>query len=369
MKTLYEDETYGQHLKRRQMRQTVMLGFSDGSKDGGYLMGNWSIYKAKEMITELSRKYQVDVIFFDGRGGPPSRGGGKTNRFYASMGKNIAQKEIQLTIQGQTISSNFGTIASAQYNMEGLVHAGIFNDLFSNKNITLQAGEEQLMEELAEISLEAYTNLKEHPQFLDYLTEISPLRFYADANIGSRPATRSSLQNLEDLRAIPFVGAWTQLKQNIAGFYGLGAALAEMEKRGKWTALLKLYQHSLFFKTIMDNGEMSMLKCFFSLTAYLEQDKKFSDIWCTIRDEYEQTKKYVLMLSGNAELMEDYPADRLSILTREHIVLPLVTIQQYAIMQMRASQSKPIEKSHQEGLEKLVIRSSFGIINAGRNSV
>jgi phosphoenolpyruvate carboxylase len=351
------------------MRQTVMLGFSDGSKDGGYLMGNWSIYKAKEMITELSRNYQVDVIFFDGRGGPPSRGGGKTNRFYASMGKNIAQKEIQVTIQGQTISSNFGTVASAQYNMEGLVHAGIFNELFSNRNITLQAGEEKLMEALADISLDAYTNLKEHPQFLDYLTEISPLRFYAEANIGSRPASRSNLQNLDDLRAIPFVGAWTQLKQNIAGFFGVGAALAELEKKGKWTHLQKMYEHSLYFKTILDNAEMSMLKCFFPLTAYLENDKKFSNIWCTIRDEYEQTKKYVLMLSGKAELMEDYPADRLSILTREHIILPLVTIQQYAIMQLRASQGSVLEKTQQEGLEKLVIRSSFGIINAGRNSV
>jgi phosphoenolpyruvate carboxylase len=369
MKTLYEDKTYGQHLKRRNMRQTVMLGFSDGSKDGGYLMGNWSIYKAKEMITELSRNYQVDVIFFDGRGGPPSRGGGKTNRFYASMGKNIAQKEIQVTIQGQTISSNFGTVASAQYNMEGLVHAGIFNELFSNKNITLQAGEEKLMEALADISLEAYTNLKEHPQFLDYLTEISPLRFYAEANIGSRPASRSNLQNLDDLRAIPFVGAWTQLKQNIAGFFGVGAALAELEKKGKWAHLQKMYEHSLYFKTILDNAEMSMLKCFFPLTAYLENDKKFSNIWCTIRDEYELTKKYVLMLSGKAELMEDYPADRLSILTREHIILPLVTIQQYAIMQLRASQGSVLEKTQQEGLEKLVIRSSFGIINAGRNSV
>jgi len=369
MKTLYEDETYSRHLKMRNMRQTIMLGFSDGSKDGGYMMGNWSIYKAKETITALSRKHQIDVVFFDGRGGPPSRGGGKTNRFYASMGKNIAQKEIQVTIQGQTISSNFGTVASAQYNMEGLVHAGIFNELFSEKSITLQAGEEQLMQELATISLDAYTNLKEHPQFLDYLTEISPLRFYAEANIGSRPATRSSLQNLDDLRAIPFVGAWTQLKQNIAGFFGLGSALAEMEKRGKWPALQKLYSHSLFFKTLMDNGEMSMLKCFFPLTAHLENDKKFSDIWCRIRDEFEQTKKYVLMLAGKAELMEDYPADRLSILTREHIILPLVTIQQYAIMQLRYSQGNPIEKNHQDGLEKLVIRSSFGIINAGRNSV
>ena len=122
-----------------------MLGFSDGTKDGGYLMANWSIYKAKEELTEISKEYGIDVVFFDGRGGPPARGGGKTNKFYASMGKNIANKEIQLTIQGQTVSSNFGTVDSAQYNIEQLLNAGISNDLFSKKELTLNCDEEQLI--------------------------------------------------------------------------------------------------------------------------------------------------------------------------------------------------------------------------------
>ncbi len=106
MKTLYTDPAYKKHLELRNNCQTIMLGFSDGTKDGGYLMANWSIYKAKEKLTKISREYKVDVVFFDGRGGPPSRGGGKTHRFYASMGHSISNKEIQLTIQGQTVSSN-----------------------------------------------------------------------------------------------------------------------------------------------------------------------------------------------------------------------------------------------------------------------
>src|SRR5580704_1594963 len=129
--------------------QTIMVGFSDGTKDGGYLMANWAIYKAKEELTTISKEYGIDVVFFDGRGGPPARGGGKTHRFYASMGKNISNKEIQLTIQGQTVSSNFGTIDTAQFNIEQLIHAGISNDLFSDKEVTLRADEEVLMQELA----------------------------------------------------------------------------------------------------------------------------------------------------------------------------------------------------------------------------
>ncbi|MEI8060461.1 MAG: phosphoenolpyruvate carboxylase, partial [Ferruginibacter sp.] len=118
MQTLYNNKAYKQHLQLRNNRQTIMLGFSDGTKDGGYLMANYSIYKAKEALTKISKLHHIDVVFFDGRGGPPARGGGKTHQFYASMGKNISNKEIQLTIQGQTVSSNFGTIDSAQYNIE-----------------------------------------------------------------------------------------------------------------------------------------------------------------------------------------------------------------------------------------------------------
>src|SRR6185295_16450919 len=171
MKELYENKTYREHIQQRNNRQTIMLGFSDGTKDGGYLMANWSIYKAKEELTSISRQYEIDVVFFDGRGGPPARGGGKTHKFYASMGKNISNKEIQLTIQGQTVSSNFGTIDAAQYNIEQLIHAGISNDLFSNRHITLQEEEEALLQELANESFKKYSSLKNHPYFADYLAQ------------------------------------------------------------------------------------------------------------------------------------------------------------------------------------------------------
>ena len=113
-----------------------MLGFSDGTKDGGYLMANWSIYKAKDELTNISKQFGIEVIFFDGRGGPPARGGGKTHKFYASMGENISDRAIELTVQGQTVSSNFGTIQAAQFNIEQLIHAGIYTHLFNQKTET-----------------------------------------------------------------------------------------------------------------------------------------------------------------------------------------------------------------------------------------
>jgi phosphoenolpyruvate carboxylase len=370
MQTLYENEAYKKHLQQRHNKQTIMLGFSDGTKDGGYLMANFGIYKAKEALTKMAKQYEIDVVFFDGRGGPPARGGGKTHQFYASMGKNISSKEIQLTVQGQTVSSSFGTIDAAQYNIEQLIHAGISNELFSNNTVTLQQTEEDLLKQLSQKSFDAYIELKNHPDFLDYLSQTSPVRFYSETNIASRPSKRNSGSqlSLKDLRAIPFVGAWAQIKQNVTGYYGVGTALAAMEKEGKFALAKELYANSLFFRTLMDNCEMAMKKCFFALTEYLSNDKKFGEIWNKIYEEFELTKKYVLQLSGRNELMGNYPVDILSINMREKIVLPLLTIQQYAINKIREMEAQFITTPAKETFEKLVIRSSFGIINAGRNS-
>ncbi len=366
MKKLYSNKIYKQHLKLRNNTQTIMLGFSDGTKDGGYLMANWSIYKAKEELTSISKNFGVDTIFFDGRGGPPARGGGKTHRFYASMGHDISNKEIQLTVQGQTVSSNFGTISSAQFNIEQLIHAGISNELFSSKENTLSRSEERLLKQLSEDSYDAYLELKNNPAFVDYLATISPLRFYSETNIGSRPTKRgkTSTLALKDLRAIPFVGAFSQVKQNVTGYYGVGTALQKAESYGKWKTIQQLYKDSLFFKTLIDNCEMAMMKCFFPLTQYLADNPHYGKLWNMMYDEYKLTLQYLQKLTGNEELMVDYPVESSSIHMRERIVLPLVTIQQYALMQLRSNNNSQLKEKY----EKLAMRCSFGIINAGRNS-
>jgi phosphoenolpyruvate carboxylase len=370
MAELYSNENYKQHLERRKNKQTVMLGFSDGTKDGGYLMANWSIYKAKERVTEISKKFSVDVIFFDGRGGPPARGGGKTHKFYASMGNNIANNEIQLTVQGQTVSSNFGTIDAAQYNIEQLIHAGISNELFTKRIDKLDKKTEELIQLLADTSFEAYKDLKNDPCFLSYLNKVSPLQFYADTNIGSRPAKRggSSRLTLKDLRAIPFVGSWSQIKQNVTGYYGVGTALQKLKELDRFAEVKEIYRQSLYFRTMIDNCEMAMKKCFFPLTSFLSNDPDYGEIWEKIYQEYELTKKYIFLLNGKSELMADYPVEQLSIQMRERIVLPLTTIQQYAITRVREIEKSGSSSDLKDSFSKLAMRCSFGIINAGRNS-
>jgi phosphoenolpyruvate carboxylase len=370
MHLLYSHPVYSKHLSKRKNKQTIMLGFSDGTKDGGYLMANWSIYKAKEELSAVAKQYNIDVVFFDGRGGPPARGGGKTHKFYASMGKHISGNEIQLTVQGQTVSSNYGTIDAAQYNMEQLINAGITNQLYNSHKTILTEPEEKLLYQLASVSYEKYKSLKDHPGFMEYLSHVSPLRFYSDTNIGSRPAKRSSGSklSLKDLRAIPYVGSWAQLKQNVTGYYGVGTALKQMQEQGHWSELKELYNQSLFIRTLLGNCEMALQKCFFPLTAYLMNHPLYGEIWNLIHDEYQLTKQMVLQLSGHRELMEEYPVEQHSVQMRERIVLPLLTIQQYAITQSRELQEKLIASPLQPVYEKLTMRCSFGIINAARNS-
>ena len=368
MRTIYTNQTYRAHVAQRKNKQTIMLGFSDGTKDGGYLMANWGIFKAKEALTKISREFGIEVIFFDGRGGPPARGGGKTHQFYASLGPTIEDKEIQLTVQGQTISSNFGTLNSSQYNLEQLLSSGIKNEVFTKDQ--LNDAHRTIIDDLAATSYKTYVDFKNHPQFLPYLEEMSTLKYYAKTNIGSRPSKRSSSANLDfsALRAIPFVGSWSQLKQNVPGFFGVGTALKKYEDADRFDEVIEFYNASDFFKTLLENSMMSLTKSFFGLTAYMAEDPVYGDFWKLIFEEYNTTKRLLLKLSGQTQLMENFPEGKASIAVRECIVLPLLTIQQYALKKIQELQKESGSTEELAVFEKMVTRSLFGNINASRNS-
>lgn len=371
MAELYNSPGYKKHLKLRGNKQVVMLGFSDGTKDGGYLKANWAIYLAKERLTEISRKNNIKIIFFDGRGGPPARGGGKTHQFYASLGPDIESEEIQLTIQGQTISSNFGTIDSSQYNLEQLISSGISNQILEGSKNRLSPEEKILLNDLADLSYRAYEDFKNNPKFLPYLENVSTLNYYSKTNIGSRPSKRGKSSELvfTDLRAIPFVGSWSQLKQNVPGFYGVGAALKKYEENGRFEELIALYNNSKFFRSLIENSMMAMKKSNFDLTRYMKDDPEYGDFWQLIYDEFMTAKRLTLKLANHRELMENYPEGKASVEIRESIVLPLLTIQQNALMrlnELRGEQKK--NEKLIEVYETIVTRSLFGNINASRNS-
>jgi phosphoenolpyruvate carboxylase len=207
--------------------------------------------------------------------------------------------------------------------------------------------------------------LREHPLFLEYLEKLSPLRLLSKINISSRPTKRNtdSSLRLEDLRAISFVTSWSQLKQNIPGFYGVGTALKKIKDDGKWEEAKALYYKSGFFKTMLDNCAMSMSKSDFRVTAYIHEDKKFGAFWQLLKDEFELTRAMLLELTESQVLMEEYPVEKRSIAVRERIVLPLVIVQHYALQCLNNKKDEELNDIY----NKLVIRTVYGIVNAGRN--
>ena len=363
MRRLFALPEYQAHLENRKKKQTIMLGFSDGTKDGGYLKANWSILKTKETLSEVCDENGIAAIFFDGRGGPPARGGGKTHRFYAAQTNKVANNEIQLTIQGQTITSTYGTKEQFIYNSEQLLTAGLSNVIL-DKEITISDTDRKLVEELSDISFKKYDDLKHHNKFMPYLENMSTLKYYTKANIGSRPGKRGNKAKLElsDLRAISFVGSWSQLKQNVPGYYGIGTALKALEDNGRFDEAKKLYEEVPFFQALMMNSMMSLSKCYFELTSYMKEDKEYGDFWGILHAEYELSKSMLLKLSGMKILMEKEAISRESIKIRENIVLPLLVIQQYALQKIGAG------TEFMEEYEKIVTRSLYGNINASRNS-
>ena len=370
MENVYSNKLYREHIIRRDNIQTIMLGFSDGTKDGGYLTANWSILKAKESLTKVSRKFGIKVLFFDGRGGPPARGGGNTHQFYSSLGDFIESDEIQLTVQGQTISSNFGTIKSSQYNMEQLISSGIKNRILSNSEV-FNKKNRKTIEKLSSISYNSYKDFKSHPSFIPYLEKMSTIKYYSKTNIGSRPSKRGvkgEAFNFDKLRAIPFVGSWNQLKQNVPGFYGLGTSINYFYKNNKIKDVKLLYEEVPFFRALVSNSMMSLTKSFFELTSYMSKDEEFGEFWKIIHDEYILTKKMLLKISNFKELMENEPANKLSIQTRENVVMPLITIQQYALQIVKEIESGEMDNLEKPIFEKMITRSLYGNINASRNS-
>lgn len=365
MKQLYENKYYSAHLKSRNNTQTIMLGYSDGTKDGGYLTANWAIYQAKASLAKLSDEYSVNYIFFDGRGGPPSRGGGNTHKFYRALVGTIPQQELQLTLQGQTISTNFGTLAAAHYHVAQLYTAGLAT---SDQPIIAMSHEDtSLLDALSASSSESYQNLIHHPKFIPFLENMTPLNYFGELNIASRPPRRDKKGplNLDNCRAITYVSSWSQMKINVPGFYGFGTALQKMIDQGRFLELQNLYKRNLYFHTLVENAMQSLLKNFLPLTHYLSKDSEYGEFLKMLAVEAKLTEAMLLKITEQPYLLADDPKIRTSIQIRESIVLPLQIIQQAILMKLRASD---LSKDQREVYKKLLLKTLPINLNASRNS-
>ena len=368
---LLQSPAYREVLDAREQRQVVMMGFSVGTKDGGYLTANWSIRRAKRRLTKLGRSQGVRMIFFDGRGGPPARGGGNTHRFYRSRDAHIEQWETQLTIQGQTISSNFGSPEMACYHVEQLFTANIENLLSPTQGEDPAPEFVPLIDELSTLSFEAYGKLRDNPALITFLSESSPLPLFDHLTNASRPVSRrvSQTLDLESLRAIPLVATWSVLKIQISGFYGLGSALEQVIDSGREEDLRRLYRHSRFFRALVDNTAMSVVKSRFDITAHLERDERFRTLWRQVRDEAFRVERSILRITGQPWLLANDPLVRASIRYREEIILPLLVIVHDAFARYNADLREGKANSERAAqARRMALKGIAAVINATRNA-
>lgn len=297
----------------------VMLGYSDSNKDGGFLCSSWELIKAQKSITKVCAKAGVDVGFFHGRGGSVSRGGAPTGRAIAAQPSGTVAGRLRMTEQGEVVSSKYANRGTANYQLEILAASVLAHTVKSpyEREDMHNPEFDEAIDALAGLSQTAYQTLLRQPDFLTYFLEASPVEELALLNIGSRPARRFGAASLDDLRAIPWVFAWSQNRHLISGWYGFGTALESFLRiRGAAGAerLAEMFERSREFRLVVDEVEKSLYHADMDIGArYCELvscREAAETIFGQIQAEYSLTCAHVLRLSGAAELGERFPALR-----------------------------------------------------------
>jgi phosphoenolpyruvate carboxylase len=374
METLFNMPVYREHLRIMGNQQEIMLGYSDGSKDGGTLTANWKLYKAQIEIHEMAKKYQIGLKFFHGRGGSFGRGGGPLNKSILSQPAETIGEGVKITEQGEVLSARYLLEDIAYRSLEQatstLLLAAAHVSKEAEQGYLRETVWEEAMEEISNAALAKYHSLVfADPDFLTYFHQATPLREIGELNIGSRPMSRKNRGRFEDLRAIPWVFAWTQSRQLLPGWYAAGTGLDSFAKKDKQNLQLlqEMYVKWPFFQATIDNLQMALMKADITTAKEyltLVEDQTIAErIFSNIFTEYEKTKAILLKITGDKELLDHTPNIKDSVFRRNPYVDPLNFLQVELIKELRR-QDEPNEELLTEVL--LTISGiSAGLRNTG----
>ncbi|HZB27724.1 MAG TPA: phosphoenolpyruvate carboxylase, partial [Gemmatimonadales bacterium] len=361
-------------LVRRSVRaqggvQEVMIGYSDSNKDGGFLTSNWELSKAQIKLTRVGKEAGVPISFFHGRGGSVSRGGAPTGRAIAAQPAGSIQGRLRITEQGEVVSFKYANRGAAQYQIELLAASVVEHSLKSEREKALAPTAEfdEVMEALSGAAQASYRRLIDHPDLLAYYQAASPLEELSMLNLGSRPARRFGARSLSDLRAIPWVFAWSQNRHFVPGWYGVGSGLLTfLEVRGQRGATLldRMFRDSRLFRLIIDEVEKTLTYVDLEIAreyAELVPDPSVrTNILEMVEEEYYRTTEAVLRISGERELVERYPRFRRRLARR----LPTINqVSRQQIELLRRFRASGGDKTQEELLSALLL--SINTIAAG----
>ena len=298
-------------------RQEIMLGYSDSNKDGGFLAANWELSKAQKQLTKLGRKHKVRISFFHGRGGSVSRGGAPTGRAIAAQPAGTVDGSMRVTEQGEVVSSKFANRGTGLHQLEILAASVFAHSVKSPNEAELKDIPEfdEALEALTGMSLAAYASLIGEPGFIDYFNQASPVEELALLKIGSRPARRFGARDIADLRAIPWVFAWSQNRHLLTGWYGIGSAINSfVTVRGDAgrDLLRQMFERSRFFRLIIDEVDKTLYQADMEigrLYAGLVADSDTGErIFRKIEAEYDLTSAMVRSIVGDTDFATRFPA-------------------------------------------------------------
>jgi phosphoenolpyruvate carboxylase len=351
-----------------------MLGYSDSNKDGGVLTANWELYHAQQRLYRLSRRYGIDTKFFHGRGGALGRGGGPLNMSILAKPPETVLGGVKITEQGEVLSSRYALKPIAARSLEQATSALLLQAATAlyGKMSDLKPEWLEAMTEISEEALRVYQSLVfDDPGFLSYFHTATPLPEIGELKIGSRPTRRKNSQAFEDLRAIPWVFAWTQSRYLFPAWYAAGTGFDRFVKRHAdgMQMLQEMYRDWPFFRSLIDNLQMALAKADFVIAREYDSLVKDRDvaerIFGRLEEEYRLTREMVLAITGQQEVLDHVPVIQESIRLRNPYVDPLSFIQVDLLRQLRYH--CPSKEECKEVLEQVLLTIN-GIAAGLRNT-
>ncbi|MEE2681441.1 MAG: phosphoenolpyruvate carboxylase [Planctomycetota bacterium] len=315
---LFENPAYRSCLESRGRFQEVMLGYSDSNKDGGYWAANWRLQAAQQDLARIARKAGVSFRFFHGRGGTVARGGGRANRAILASPPETRNGRIRFTEQGEVISFRYAMPEVAHRHLEQIINAMMIATATPDDAVPVDASFRELMDRLSESSRLAYRNLIDAEPFWSMFVDRSPVLFIGDLPIASRPVSRSGQAvTFENLRAIPWVFAWTQMRYNAPGWYGVGTAFEQLvlEDAVLLERCRSAYAEGGFFRAFIDNAQQEMARARLDVAAWYTSGSG-GGMHQLLVEEFRRTKDAVLTITGQAGLLDNNPVIQQSILER-----------------------------------------------------
>lgn len=372
MKALFEHPVYAEHLKQRGQRQQIMIGYSDSNKDGGFMRANWMLFTAQREMAKACEEHGITLTLFHGRGGSLGRGGGPTNRAILAQPPESVRGRIRITEQGEVVSSRYSEPAIARRHLEQLLHAVLCSTGHRRVDEAQVKIWAEVMDQLSQSAYQKYRALVEHPKFLSYFQTATPIDQIGLWNIGSRPAHRRATRTLDDLRAIPWVFAWTQSRANVPSWYGVGTGFDTFLKSGDADENLKqlreMYRRWPFFRTMLANVHLGMGRADMEIAGVYSElaDKEDADaIFTNIKTEFALSREMLLSVTGTKNILDTEPWLQRSIKVRNPYVDPLNYMQVALLRKLRQDPEGSEADHYRECLIQSINGIAAGLQNVG----